>query len=345
MRSKKSRILVIGVVIALVAPRSVPCAEKQECEEALAALDRAGASFTYKDNRSYLERKKAGDGSTCEDLSEILLDSADADPLKLLSHLRKVRDRGSIDLRIRRFDATQSEELAKHAALLTKMQKVRLGFAEGISDPDLRHLSKISNLANLFSVSLKPSNVTDAGLMACRELHQMEYLTLNNTQITDAGLVHLKGMTKLKLLALTQTAISGEGLRHVKDLPIERLVLVETKVDDEGLKHFQGFKHLSQLSLTDCPIKGPGLKHLSQLENLQRLALTRTHIDDSHLPIFQTLPMLQDLTLYECNITDAGVESLAQLKGLKRLAINDTKITEAGAEKLRQALPDTKIGH
>jgi hypothetical protein len=42
-------------------------------------------------------------------------------------------------------------------------------------------------------------------------------------------------------------------------------------------------------------------------------------------------------------VTDAGVQDLAKLKSLKYLVVALSKMSEAGAAELRQALPDCEI--
>ena len=47
--------------------------------------------------------------------------------------------------------------------------------------------------AQLRSVDLRDTQVTDAGLACLHGLTQLEWLGLGNTQVTDAGLVHIEG--------------------------------------------------------------------------------------------------------------------------------------------------------
>jgi len=42
-------------------------------------------------------------------------------------------------------------------------------------------------------------------------------------------------------------------------------------------------------------------------------------------------------------VTDTGLKNLAPLKNLTTLGLSDTKVTDAGVEKLQQALPKCKI--
>lgn len=45
---------------------------------------------------------------------------------------------------------------------------------------------------------------------------KLEELSLRDTQITDAGLEHLKGLTRLRALDLQGTKVSGDGIRSLQ---------------------------------------------------------------------------------------------------------------------------------
>ena len=79
---------------------------------------------------------------------------------------------------------------------------------------------------------------------------------------------------------------------------------------------------MRELSLEHCgQITSAGIAPLTALKNLTKLDLTQTEVDD------------------------AVVGPLSQMKSLRALRIRRTKITAAGFEKLKAALPDCEIDY
>lgn len=84
------------------------------------------------------------------------------------------------------------------------------------------------------------SRITDAGMMHCRGLPQVNSLGLGYTQITDAGLVHLRGQSQLHNLYLQGTQVSDAGLAHLRGLyQLRWLDLEGTQVTDDGVQRLQ----------------------------------------------------------------------------------------------------------
>ena len=54
-------------------------------------------------------------------------------------------------------------------------------------------------------------------------------------------------------------------------------------------------------------------------------------------------PNLETLVLEGLGVTDAGVASLSKLAHLKKLTIHEPKVTEAGLNRLRAALPAVDV--
>ncbi len=113
----------------------------------------------------------------------------------------------------------------------------------------------------VFGVSLRKTEVTDAGLVHLKALTSLEDLDLSHTKLTDAGLEHLKGLTKLRWLGLAGTKVTDAGLVHLKGLTkIQWVGLAETKVTDAGLEHLKRLTTLQSLYLGDSRVTKEGVK-------------------------------------------------------------------------------------
>jgi hypothetical protein len=90
-------------------------------------------------------------------------------------------------------------------------------------------------------------------------------LDLARTQVTDEGLSSVASMSKLKELRLDNTATGDNGLEHVKELSnLEYLNLYGTKVTDEGVQKLAGLTRLKSLYLWQSAVTMDGVKKLHE---------------------------------------------------------------------------------
>jgi hypothetical protein len=182
-------------------------------------------------------------------------------------------------------------------------------------------LGLLKSFARLQSLDLGP-NVTDAGLENIKYLTSLTYLSLINAKVTDAGMEHLRGLTQLQSLNLYGVQVTDAGLGCLRDLPqLRTLVLTRTQLTDAGLEHLKG------------------------LTQLRHLSLVQTHITDAGLANLKGLTQLQYLYLGTNGLTDAGLEHLTGFDQMKWLTMYATKVTDAGMNKLRRALPKSRIDY
>jgi len=90
------------------------------------------------------------------------------------------------------------------------------------------------------SVHLMGTAISDQELKHLSGLTNLEQLFLSYTQISDKGLKHLSGLTNLSWLWLTNTHVSDEGLKHLSGITtLIRLYVENTKVTEDGIKKLQ----------------------------------------------------------------------------------------------------------
>jgi hypothetical protein len=138
-------------------------------------------------------------------------------------------------------------------------------------------------------------------------------VVLDSTEVTDAGLEHLWGLTQLHTLSLHSTHVTDAGLKHLKGLPqLRQLWLNNTQVTDVGLEYLTGLTQLQQLVLSDTQMTDAGLEHLTGLTQLQNVSLGNTQVTDAGLEHLKGLTRLRYLSLDSTQVTDAGVKRLKQ---------------------------------
>ena len=137
-----------------------------------------------------------------------------------------------------------------------------------------------------------------------------------------------------------------EQLSDLRDLDLGALY-----VGNEILKHVGKLSELRSLNLFGNPLDSIALVDIENLQKLETLYLYRTFIDDKGITSIEKLKRLQRLNMFDTFLTDKGLASLGECKQLQHLSIGNSKagkfpesfFTEAGIEKLRQDLQQTKI--
>lgn len=147
-------------------------------------------------------------------------------------------------------------------------------------------------------------------------------MSIYDNKITDERLAYVARLSQLQLLRLNNTRITDAGLVHIEGLTkLKRLEINDTQITDAGLAHLAGLPHVTALSLDTTQITDVGMHQ-----------------------IVKDLPQVGLLSLDGTRITDAGLPHLAGLTTLQMLWIGDNpQITDAGVNRLQQALPNCTI--
>ena len=192
-----------------------------------------------------------------------------------------------------------------------------------------RTLDAVAQLPKLQSVSLWGTNVSDSDIARLLPLKNLLSIDLSYTDVTGDVLTTLSQMPELVMINLEGCDVDDEDLERLSDL--DRLItlrLAKTRVTDKGLRHIRGLDKLTHLDLSSCEISDDGLRSMGHLPAIRHLWLSKTiryGVDD------------------QSDLTDACVDYIASLTTLTDLQIADSRLTEAGLNRLEDALPNTKI--
>ena len=237
-----------------------------------------------------------------------------------------------------------------------------------ISSEGLRHLARLEGLEVL---DLGRMPVTDEGLAALSVAPRLKHLNLyqgamaehveqlakfrhltkvnlrtydETHEVTDDDLRYLDQLKELTELDLTNARITDRGLEQlVKHRRLKTLNLTSTRITDAGLKHIARLPHLEELALADTEIGDAGLASLSAMRNLQCLHLSLMGITDEGLTHVSRLAQLHALTLAGTPVGDDGIRKLTRLSKIRTVYAVNTRITERGAEDLKEALPNCEV--
>jgi Leucine-rich repeat (LRR) protein len=156
-------------------------------------------------------------------------------------------------------------------------------------------------------------------------------------QRTDA---ETKAIGKLKQLNVNVQEVAQND-PHLEVLYVQK----DSKFSDDFLAPLKDLKgSLVHLDLHGQDVSDAQMAHLKDLTGLTRLHLENTKVTDKGLEQIKGLTNLEYLNLYgNDKVTDAGLVNLEGMKKLKNLYLWQTKVTEAGAAKLKKALPQCDI--
>ncbi len=140
-------------------------------------------------------------------------------------------------------------------------------------------------------------------------------------QTTDEHLKRLAAIPTLTSAYLPWATFSTEGLRALLNSreTLTYLHLRNRALTEELTEVMRGFPNLRTLELPETGMTDPMLKTLSGLSNLVTLSI------------------------HDNPISDASVDTLSEMKKLTDLYLERTRITKAGFEKLKVALPNCNI--
>ncbi len=137
--------------------------------------------------------------------------------------------------------------------------------------------------------------------------------------------------------------LTDSDLRHFRELPeIRGIQLNDTDITDAGLRYLSDSTNLITLHLSNTHITDAGLKHLKRLTNLRHLMLDGTLVTDAGMEHLLVLTKLRSLVLCHTGVSDTGIERLKGLSDLEMVVVGDS-VTQAGIEKLEQALPNCRV--
>ncbi len=155
----------------------------------------------------------------------------------------------------------------------------------------------------------------------------------------------LTPLTKLRVLNLYNTGFTDADLELVRGLPtLAELNLNGNSITDAGLERLRGIPNLRKLCLNDTLVTDAGITTLRDLANLQELTLGgSTRITDVGVVQLHDLKKLENLQLHGDGITDRSLESLRTVVSLRELYLVRTRVTDAGVNELKKALPKLQV--
>jgi hypothetical protein len=157
-------------------------------------------------------------------------------------------------------------------------------------------IARAPPLPSVGGLSLRKTQVTDAGLAAFGKCDKLQWLDLSLTAAGDSGFAAFPVTKTLKTLFLEGTTIGDASLEHVAEFTnLEELYLSNTSLSDEGIANLNRLKKLKTLDLSGCPLTDSCLAALAPLTQLESLDTAGTRITPEGLArLKRSLPKLKN---------------------------------------------------
>jgi Leucine-rich repeat (LRR) protein len=174
-------------------------------------------------------------------------------------------------------------------------------------------MHEFSALTHMKKMSLYSSKLSDDGLIALKDMHDLVFLDMSNNSIHGDGLQHITGCKMLRQLSLNKNHIEGQHLSYIAPLrSLECLTLDYNPIDDDGVQHLAELTNLKLLGLRDTNITDRCIPSLGRLSNLKSIYISRTLISESGIE--KLCHMLQKVSIIGVSQKQLTAESVARLK-------------------------------
>lgn len=199
------------------------------------------------------------------------------------------------------------------------------------------------------NVSIGDNDLTD--VVAIRKPVRLSFSSLANSTLSDATCAQLGAMPNLQRLTIDGTADASHrllaamsGSNCLRELVLDRQQLTSGQFTCLCSMQSLRLLQLNYTDVTDAAVSDLA-EALPQLEYLH-LGHTgpQTKLTTACLSPLNKLKHLSSFSIRDCPaIDDSGVDELLKLTTLKELWIDGTSITQTGYERIRSAMPGTRI--
>ena len=203
----------------------------------------------------------------------------------------------------------------------------------------------LSSMQELTELSLQGTAVNDQVVAGISSL-PLRKLNLAKTPITNASLPHILKMETLEELNVSFTSLTGAGYKGFGKSNLKVLSVGETPFGLDGFVNIKGMKSLEDLNIYSAGlIEHKAADVFGTFPKLRILNAGRNAVTDAGMVVFfKGHKTLEDLQLHDNKgITDNGLAALIGVKTLTSLNVSGTACGSAGAQKLKEFLPECTV--
>lgn len=237
------------------------------------------------------------------------------------------------------------------------------------SPADDRVVSELSQIPHLQTLNLQGTQVTGGSATALGAMHELVDLSLfgtaaddqtvqglaslplrrldvSSTRITDASLPVILKIQTLESLNVSFCQVTGAGFKGYNKAGLKYLAVGETPFGTDGFMAIKGMKSLEELNVYSALLEEHKSANVFRtFPNLKILNASKNRVTDAGMTVFfKGHKTLEELHLqHNKGITDNGLRALIAVKTLKLLDVASTGCGAAGANALKEYLPECTI--
>ena len=141
-------------------------------------------------------------------------------------------------------------------------------------------------------------------------MRELKTLNLSENPLQAESLCQVSKLRSLEVLYLTKTNVPESALVHLKDLELAILGLQHNRLTDRGLKELGDMRGIGVLNLNHADLTLGGLDHLCRLPWLDEIRLNGTVVGDDDLLRLAGCPKLRTVFAKKTKVTSAGAAKL-----------------------------------
>lgn len=252
----------------------------------------------------------------------------------------------------------------EYLARLSGVRKLTISGANVLGE-SLVHLTGLQGLKELH---IWDTPLDEIGVQRIGELKQLERLAIQHSNLLDEHLKYLTGLTQLRQLELRENGISDEGMVHLAKLPsLQQIDVSSTFVSDGSQAKLQ-----STMPETRRRAGVFNGMNIGGEQKEERFTLTPEYLttareiiragagvwpegSKSNVWLFynwaggdEKLALLEQLgnvrgVFIKAPITDTAIPYLRKLTQVEVIRLDNARISDAGVEELKQALPNARV--
>jgi len=204
-------------------------------------------------------------------------------------------------------------------------------------------LPKARTPAEVRSIHLYDTLITDAGFAAVEDCVNITCLSLEKTKVTDLTLKKIANFRRLTFLGLSQTNFTPRGLMELVKLPIKRLNLDDMPLTEDHFKVLGRISALEELHLSRSTFRVGWVHHLRALPQLNELYMQGIQIVPSDVKYLAALTNVKSINVAESNLIDDSFRQLAQMPQLESLNAYASRVSAACCAQMQQIRPEVHL--